>query len=386
MRQIAIFLACCTFASAHALNLSQNDMSVLMPLPKTLTEGGLLAPIDQGQYGELLPKALFDQLPPLLVRQPGSLFDSLRVVALRFDPCFPAMPPVNACTPQVRLVWQPLMEEVENNVKFVSTIDVAVHTFYDLPSIEFTALIWRLEQLKASSGRRIEDEALTVNPTLRSFGLRSQYAKTLFATVMSSIGAKRMSRITFMQVDRLPDYSTGETWSFGGLDLSAGEPNGSIQIPRVGGTLHSFKGRTSNALYFDGETKPAPTGPDTIGILITDSKVLAPKDELEIKSAAAAALRIENPKLHSAHTIDCVSCHLAFSARTWAIRHYPWMNLRSGAAFGDVYWSRRNLENTSQTLGNSNVLRGFGYIGNKPAVSQRVVNETAEAITKLYGL
>src|SRR5438874_8260030 len=94
---LPFFVIGCT--SSHgsippASELQMNDLSVLLPLPRTPAElASALAPTTNGVGGPLLPQALFQNLGV------GVDYPDLRMVAFRFDPCFG-----KACENQLRIV------------------------------------------------------------------------------------------------------------------------------------------------------------------------------------------------------------------------------------------------------------------------------------------
>ncbi|OQW48507.1 MAG: hypothetical protein A4S09_04835 [Proteobacteria bacterium SG_bin7] len=84
-----------------------------------------------------------------------------------------------------------------------------------------------------------------------------------------------------------------------------------------------------------------------VDLLIRDSRKIAPSDEAEVIESTLSAFRVENPNNHNPHTMDCVSCHTAQSARIWAVRQYPWLMLDPrGEQF--KFKSKFNLTNLKQ--------------------------------------
>src|SRR5262245_58129475 len=84
--------------------LEATDVSFMFPLPPSAAGSSLLLRADaQGEYGELLPRALNDELGPLTESPSSDEYTRLYVTAVRFDPCARA-----ACQPELRLVVQVL--------------------------------------------------------------------------------------------------------------------------------------------------------------------------------------------------------------------------------------------------------------------------------------
>lgn len=357
--------------------LSQTDVSILIPLPQNELQDVLFRPASLGQFGELLPKSVYTKIPAIVLESPDIIYGKLRVVAVRIDPCFPMPLPSTGCQPQVRMIWQPL--EVGAKGK-VTTLDAAIHTFYDLPLEDFKSLINQLEQLKNSFQIDIQDENLTVNPSLVRFGLNSSYAQKLFSILLSQVGSHRLSQATFMQLSGGDDI-----WTFGGFSI-AGDSIESLVIPRIADFTQTFTNIPSpiSPTYFaHGSIFPSPQGEDTFEILVTNSRDLSRKDEREIFEGTMSTFRIENPSNHNPRTMDCVSCHTAQLARVWSTRQYPWLNLDlRGQQF--KFSSSFDTTNTSPHQNNTKILHAFGYSGTDPAINQRTINETAKVLEKLY--
>ncbi len=74
-------------------------------------------------------------MPDLTHETSEVIYEKLRVVGIRVDPCFPLMPPATGCQAQVRMVWQPIETDGNGQTRF---IDAAVHTFYNLSDLEFS--------------------------------------------------------------------------------------------------------------------------------------------------------------------------------------------------------------------------------------------------------
>lgn len=360
--------------SGLAAQLSQNDISILMPL----SQSDLFRPNTSGAFGELLPKFVYKKFPTLVFENPEETYKKIRVVGVRIDPCFfPVTSSMVNCQAQIRMVWQPL---TINSIGDTIALDAAIHTFYDLPPSEFAQLITELEKIKATYGDDASDEAIGVSPLLRKYGLSSSYAKELFSILLSHTGASRLSQATFMQL------SGGENvWIFGGF-LISGRQITNLPIPRISGFTQKFQNNPSlfSPTYFaNGKMDPAPHGVDTFNLLIGNSMDITKADAPEVIESTMSAFRVENPNSHNTNTMDCVSCHTAQMARVWSVRQFPWLNLEpKGYQF--KFQSKFNLSNNSPNQNNTKILRAFGYSGTDPAVSQRTINETAAVLDRLY--
>lgn len=357
-------------------NLDLNDVSILFPLPTTDNWDQLIRADHQAKKGKLLPSEFFNKIPSLVVVPSNEiLYQDIRVVGMRFDPCFHEGHAPTRCHQQIRLIMQPL-ENVQGNT---STFDASLHLFYDLNAAEFKDFIGSLSRLKTEFTSKVEILPLGVNPLLKKDGLQSDYFKKVTSLVFQYIGKSALSRITFMQV-----LGSGLVWDFGGFDIKDNEMK-PIHIPRIDSQIQRFinGGVDPRPVWFLGGIIPQFEGQENLNILVRDSRILGPLHEEEVIAASRSAFRFENPTLHNPGTVDCVSCHIAQSARNYTLRQFPWYNV-DRINFKDIYTNPdRNLRNLSPMQPHTNILRSFGYFMNQPIVSNRTINETAEVLKYL---
>lgn len=374
--KIFLFVAM-TFALtvfADEIKLGLNDVSVLLPLPQTEHWSLLPKPESSGGKGALLTREIFNQVPQLLAfASNDDIFSAMHVVGIRIDPCFTEGHGPVKCQTQIRLIWQPLSDSDTET----STFDASLHTFYQLTETEFKTLVDELKKLKATTGTTSNNEALGINPTIKSQGLNGAYYSQFIKIIYSFIGIENFSRVTFMQLSM-----TGNAWIFGGFDYKNSELQ-PIQIPRINAFKQTFKNSaTPRPIWFIGGIVPEPTQSENFNILTRDSRKLAPQDEAAIIEAAKSAFKFENPKLHNPGTVDCVSCHVAQPAKIWAMRQYPWLQL-DNLSRDITYSSQLNIRNMSPMQIHTNIVRSFGYFMNMPFVAQRTINESAEVVNYL---
>lgn len=371
MKNVFFFLMLTSNVFAAETNLDLSDVSILFPLPTTENWNQLPSANSKAQFGELLPLSMFKQLPQLLSLAPNEkIYSFMHVVGVRVDPCFHEGPAPLKCHSQIRMIWQPFADDGGAT----STFDTAVHSFYDLTPENFQELLMSLQQLKSTQASSAGFKPLGVNPILKSIGLESSYFKDLIKILFNYTGAEKLSRITFMQL-----FMNGNVWEFGGFDISNSilKP---IQIPRINAFTQKFKNSASpRPIWFNGGITPEPQDIENLNILTRDSRILAPQNEAEIIEATRSAFKFENPNLHNPGTVDCVSCHIAQSAKVWSMRQYPWLNL-DVVSKNEIYSSDRDLRNLSPMQIHTNILRSFGYFMNVPFVAQRTINESAEVI------
>jgi len=347
---------------------SPNDVSILLPLPAHDQDPALFSPNTRGAAGELLPARVLSLLPSLVTTvDPAMIVRHLKVVAIRIDPCFPGSVPSHSqtCQPQIRMIWQPVFR----NANGVLTVDAALHTFYDLTVPEFRQLMSAMVALKQSAGVSTRGRPLGVHPAIAVQGLRGRFWKGLAQIFLSASGEARLSRMTFMTLE-----SPNQMWDFGGFDLTRGQGARPMVIPRVEARKQSFINTLDPRLGFRGGARPEPQGGDTFNRMMASSQLLTPGDAQVLRESVDAIHRIENPRLHSPATIDCVSCHVAQPARLWAAGRFPQLGLDQSP---HRFTSPMNLENRSPFKQFGNVVRAFGYQGNAVALSHRAIHESA---------
>ena len=356
--------------------VGMNDVSVLYPLPADRAElDAMLAPATSGARGELLPRALGDLLPELREGQRARDWDSLRVVSVRLDPCFPS-PETAGCTPQVRLVLQPI--DAAPDGRFVGA-DAALHVFY---ALDREALLALIETLVEARGELDLALPLVEHPRLAVEGLEGAFATALRDALLSQIGEENLTRVTFFAL-----RDGGRAWDLGGFDRVDGALV-AMAIPGVEGAVQRIVALPPAAPPparpdFRIAVDPAPEVElvDDVSPLFEPAELVTLSPEVQA-SAIEAALRVESPLSHDPTTIDCASCHVATSARRTA-------EARIGVLESDArYTSELDLTSPDTVPAGAlgRAFHAFGYLGPDVAVSQRTVNETAATVTYLRAL
>jgi hypothetical protein len=369
---VLVFFFLGASVSAEAVVLDLNDVSYLLPLPRDPHAAALLSPGTEAEAGPLIPQAYLDLLPKLLPRlDPQTAIDELKVVGIRLDPCFSS-----PCRAQIRMVWQPLSLDSSGNVL---AADAAVHSFYELKGSEFCDLMNQVAQLKTSFGVSSSRLPLGIHPALLDQGFSGPFWRAFRKLILSYSGAGRLSRVTFMNtvVDR-------EMWDFGGFEPeSRGSGSGKIDripIPRIEARIQSFINSSDPLNGFLGGAKPAPSGSDTFNEILDGSSEI---DSALLRKSSDAVFRVENPQIHSASTVDCVSCHTAGPVRLWMETKFPDLGLDASAF---RFTAPENLSNSSPLQKMSTLLRAFGYEGKVPAFNDRTINESAAVLERLQAM
>ena len=368
--------------------LGMNDISVLIPLPKNELEmKSLLSAqnkISDHSTIELMPENVFKFLPVLIptINQLQLYNNNLKVIALRFDPCFTEGFSPTACQSQIRLVWQPVIFKSDHNGNLKpSTIDAAIHSFYNLDAIKWKALMSEINLISVTDIKL----PLQIHPTILSQGLDGIYWNQLKKIILKYANKDNLIRATAMTVrmDRV--------WGFQGVDLKDNQWT-AIEIPTLKILNRPEAKVTSQAFFLEPESLLDLTefkgGASLLEInnqswfrLLSDSKKYGEtQTENEIKVALGLAYNLENPKKHNPGTIDCVSCHLAQTIRLWGSEKFKTWDFNQ--LFKSEIYQNKNidLKNTSVNPANTNRARAFGYFDDEPIISQRIINETAQIL------
>lgn len=378
-------------AQAQPLRWDLNDVSVLFPLPgpSEASEAVLLAPQNAGAKGELLPWSEFQIVPTLLNNGHGNATvyrESLRVVALRIDPC-PAG--ADECLPEMRLVWQPIERDAEGNSSGNWTSrDGAVHAFYSLSQDDLAGLRSALMKLKTraiAEGVELERVPLGVHPALRNAQTAKWFSPALKSLVLKYCGQTNLRKMTFMSL-----LVPSTWWRFGSLERNA---EGRLQlatIPRLTTTFedifNSAREKTTvdiPGFEMDAVFNVLPTdypSADNLMPLINQGYRNDDASDLPVfQSRLQAVDRFQNPHMTNPSTLDCASCHYANAARYFAGLRFPVLqSYVSGDAYANPDPSWFNLENKTVSTEATRVIRAFGYFKDQPAIMQRVIHDSAE--------
>ncbi|MBO9665839.1 MAG: hypothetical protein J7501_03395 [Bdellovibrio sp.] len=346
-----------------------NDVSYLMPLPAKVGPDNLLGLEAPGKGGPLLPPKFLDTIPILTVTHTqDQIVETLRVLGMRIDPCFP-LPTPQSCQRQLRLVWQP----IEEGRFKAQTVDAALHSFYVLTDDEFVSLLKDLAAWKKKFNVNTTGMPLQVHPAWVGAGDSSPAFADFSVIIKKYAGQGNLTRVTAMVL-----RGAGDMWGFQGFEVRNGRLQ-FIKVPRTDKAAQAFVNRAVPADHFEqGMIAPEPVGEDTINKIIVNSSRLETGNEELIRKEVRAAYRIENPHVFNPENMDCVNCHVAQMTREWVTRK------RSDIGINDLWQSfgyqnpRYNMSNVTPILGHTQNLRAFGYFIENVAISQRVINESAE--------
>ena len=365
-------------------SLDVNDVSFLFPVAWNSSQRDAMLRLDaNGSFGPLLTKPMFEaifaignvkplaQAPAMARARP---YAPWRIVAARFDPCAARPDNASACAVQLRLIAQPIVEvDAELRPAFgaasVGALDFALHLIYELPAGEASALVAQLRALKAASSVPTTGKVLHVHPAMASEGIQGAFAQALKRTIVGAVGMTRLSRVTFFGSTDPTTTGEGSRWGFAEGVVDGGRL---VAAPILG--VMPLKLQVFDSSDGEGNPfKPVPTTPEHLGLFFTP----AYKTEFfegRVGTARTAAERsrasIENPLRHSVANTDCASCHVPIfrSSEEAAI---DTRDVRFVPPVGTTVQRSKFLAEKGY------VLRAFGHVETKAAVSQRTINESA---------
>ncbi len=365
-------------------SLDVNDVSFLFPVAWNSSERDAMLRLDTtGSFGPLLAKPMFEaafamgnvgalaQAPAIARARPYAMW---RIVAARFDPCAARPDNASACAVQLRLVAQPIVDvDAELRPAFgiarVGALDFALHLVYELPTAEATALVAQLRSLKAASSVPTTGKVLHVHPAMAREGINGTFAQALKRTIVGAVGTTRLARVTFFGSTDATATGEGTRWGF-----AQGVVDGGRLVPAPLLGVASVKLQVFDSSEGEGNPfKPVPTPPEHLGLYFT-REYRTEFFEGRIGAARTAAVRshvsIENPLRHSVANTDCASCHLP-RVRAGEEALIDIRDVRFVAPVGTTVQRSKFLAEKGY------VLRAFGHVETKAAVSQRTINESA---------
>lgn len=346
--------AASTIRASNKTWLSRHDVSVLFPLT---SPDKLWRASDAARGGALLPKDTFGAIGMSLINtlDDAAEYDALRVVAVRFDPCFTTSL-TSACQPQIRIVFQATSETS-------GTHDGAIHALYNLSEGEFAEVVAELRRIAPVENRAYGP--LGVSRALKSQGIDGTYGTALRALVLKYAGASSLARMTFMTRTAARQGS----WTFGGFHVKANPTTG---FPAAGPIKiigdHTTQ-TVGNGAFGSFRWSLNPGFLEKVGENGLDANAIPALSAIKQKNLYAWTQRQLRPELSVPDTTDCASCHLAgHIAQTLEAKNPAFPALDRGPR-----------ENPPQSVAGDN-LRSFGYFFNTPFVSVRTANETAAVL------
>jgi hypothetical protein len=361
-----------------------NDVSYLFPLP---------GPKDGKDFllgtSKLLPSKLLYSIDQLVMgsHSPQDPVALLKVIGMRIDPCFnfQPLPKKGPCSPQIRLIWQPIYQPGTSEV---STYDAALHSFHELGQQEFTQLLKQLQDLKmknAQAGVHTIFRPLNIHPAWLNTSTRQSFNTEIKRLILATASTQNLVRLTFMK--RL----TPEIWwAFGGMDKKADGSFKPMTIARLGSATQQdfFNDDFHEAVGMKGTLLPnATTSKDNLQDLVAGWGISHEAKSLSmVKSGLTALNRIENPRIHNPASMDCVSCHITDAARLWLKKKHPQIYQtaqNTEDSYTQDFLFSHQLKNVTISHQHNKSIRAFGYFDHSPSINQRVINESAAVADEL---
>jgi hypothetical protein len=385
-----------TDAATGPILAAMNDVSILFPLPSSAPDvDNLLAASARGAQGTLLPSALYASVGPIagstMMKTDGggiffsAIYADLHVVAMRIDPCFASLAPDPhgvGCAAQLRLVVQEVRAGATGGA---STFDSALHLFYSLTRPQLLTLARALVALRVANADDVTLGPLAPHPIMVRQGLDGAFSKGVRQLILQYAGENNLVRVA--QLDIVDGILA---WNLAANDVTnaATATTTPFQIPTLpaGITTDSL---TTGATLTPFSVMLITTTTSADNFIALDDGKAASLSAATRQSAFDALVRVENPTLNSANTIDCALCHLATPTEQLVAfpdfalddRAGPFAFLPDGKSVNAA-----DLVPTFNTSGGRLDMHAFSYVGQDASINQRVVNETAAVVEYLNGV
>lgn len=358
--------------------VSTNDVSILYPLPEAGSAADYVPASETTNYGELLPRAALDAVVTTgrLELTDGvhpSGYDALRLVSLRLDPCSARG---NAgCHSEVRAIFQALYRNTQATVADpqlgLAATDGGVHVMYDVPDAELVSMMKEILTLKKANGDASVD-TLGPHPILASQGPNGTFAAGLRKIVRFHLGADRATRITFFDHNFNPET---DGWTFGVSDR-VGSTFVAVDIPLAKEKRQLVSGSPNvGTLLRTSSDGSGIDAVDRVDALVASGRSTVSPVSPAVAAAMTAALRVQNPTVHSAETMDCANCHLAEGARRIGEGVF-------GLSAASAFQHARSLAYVDERTSVTN-LHAFGYLHRQVSIMQRTANESVLAADRM---
>lgn len=363
----------------HSMDLGLNDVSILFPLDLLPGLGDRLPLItDQPEPNRFAPSQpalpldgeafVPPAIKPFVEGEHLKDFTSLRVTALRIDPCANILGLVDlkSCVPQIRLIWQTLNLDGPH---FRGTADTGLHAVYRLDPADIKAIIVTLRALHAAAPLDKRKLPLQSHPVIAAEALDGPYLAGVLGLIHRYVRASRLTHFAFMR--RLNE--TFPSWDMAQFSWSDATVTPQL-IPTTSpeAFVQRFKANTPVLSV----NPPSRTAPKLSPIVLPPGVSHPLSAEERRLQPLQSALAIENPNLHNPLNIDCGSCH-----RTAALYGQRESAQKEGRllATPEAYRSARWPLQASVSLDPFS-LHMFSFFLAKPEITPRVVNETAHVL------
>jgi hypothetical protein len=381
LTKLVVLFALPVAAFATTPRWDLNDVSILLPLPKSDSEyreslhSTTVSDRNREKIENLLPTGIHEDLVMTMDEADRenlrSLYPKWMAVSFRIDPCFHEHFS-DGCQKQIRVVWQP----IDFSSGKPSSIDAALHTFYPLNETEWPKALSDFGDLKSASTLNLP---LGVHPGFKSEGLNGQFAKKFIAKIKPWIEQSRMSVLAVA----LPSVSENKTvFKRFHVYKNAARRLAVLWIsysPEIEIRYGNSSARGESTSEFQ-EVLPARlmpvSGVDDLRVLLRNSKKLK-ENRSDLLKFAEIQRRIVDPTKHASLSVDCLSCHASGMVGNWLSANLSSTEKTQILEPGFKNSGNYNLKNTSVRPGSLNRFRAFGYFGNEVQILDRVIHESA---------
>lgn len=349
--------------------LGMNDVTVLVPLPRSVSTPVLLRAADPAADGTpFLPRALFDRLveaPSTMPIVPGEEYDKLQLVAVRIDLCDRTQP--GLCPSDVdgrlRLVFQPLTDDR-------GAQDVGFHAFYVIPKSALATVIRQVRELAAIQSEP-PASPLRVSPGLS--GVRAADHATKLRELVRQYGGERtLQRLT---LNAQPIFFSSIRWAMRGVERRGA----TFEPMTIGGGAPET---AQDITLFSAASYTATPATDTpAGLFAAFSQsVFESLPFAEQRRSLEILAAVDNPLVNGPDTVTCIGCHastVAMSARAKTAGVDPATVSGRFVSKFDTSIAGGKSASTERTV------RALGWLGREPMISQRVANDTAQVLREI---
>ena len=344
--------------SEPARGFDVNDVTFVFPLnQKNQTKAYPDVALNNGKGGQILSASLFSKIDHQAhkLSQMDSRYPlkDWRVVALRYDPCFPksALAP-ETCLEQIRLIAQPFSGS--------GFQDVSMHLLFQISEGARTPnarILNSLLAIKNLSAAKTQGVPLVVHPGLEDelkkyARVNGPVAEQLLQLIKTYGQQKNLKEVTFTDAD----FNNNGPWFFMGGRI---EKENWVLDP-IPGVKNKALLQTTDENGFISDNVPA----ENIGItpfMTFDDQGLGIKQTLA-ESEVYRLHRTENPKFANPRNTDCASCHVVASKQfAFKLDDKESSYLFRSPVGITGYSLASNHPNGHSGLGTSEVVRVLGY-------------------------
>ena len=369
--------------SAENSKFALNDASILFPPPDKMADLNFYLGLESKESSlisrknyEFIRKSSSHREMPISDELSKRVLDysQWKVVAFRFDPCHKTKID-SPCQGQIRLVAQPMIEPLKNEKRRVPNqifaADFGMHLIYSINPSQVNEVIGSLRELKRRYNPNSRMQPLGVHPAFLSPS-RDEFAQQIKKLIVTYSKEEDLSFAAFLGSAVAVTGDLPFRWLFSAYRVEKDQVI-PFKIPNTEETVMRFflaEGDGENGIL----PLPSIKG-DSLAPALDSVRIF--EDVPYAKDAINKAIRIENPNLHSAESVDCVSCHIATTVR---VPLESQLFGEKGLDSKDRYMnSKQNLTRDPLYRTGALFVHNFGFINNEPIVSQRTINEAAKA-------